>query len=364
MATYRYYTADILTGTVLAELPLFGVTMDRKLSAAGNISGSMKLGSGQHNDDDLITGSEPQRSAVYCERDGTLIWGGILWSRSYDSTNKTCALTGQTFESYFDHVAIQNDFIQDGGIDQLEIFRNLINVLQGQAGSNIGLDVSGMSIVSGVPRTILIPGYEYHLANEVVSQLVGVEDGFDYTIDVVPSGTVDQPNKLVRVGYPTISDPDASAAVEYDYPGNITSYTWPETGGGTRFAVLGAGAGSSMFRAESVASDLIAAGFPSWWVVKAFKNLVTDDQVTAKAAAVRDLYKTPTTVPEFTLKPDREPEFEAWSALGSNFNVHIEDARFPNGKDVSSRMTGWSLTPESSNSTEVLKFTIEGTDDA
>lgn len=360
MAVYRYFTADLLTGNVLAELPLLSPTFGRRLSAAGDFRATFLLGTGQYDDSELLAGTQPMRTALYVKRDDVLIWGGILWTRSYESDSHVMNINASTFESYFDRMVIQSDFVRQN-VDQLQIFKDLIDQLQLQDASNIGLITSGLPTVSGVNTTQLIPGYEYHFANEVVSNLLSSDNAFDYTIDVTEGATTDHPVKTVQAGYPKIGV-DSGIPVEYDYPGSITKYTWPEAGGGTKFAVLGNGAGSSMLRAEAVADALIALGYPSWWVVKSYKSLSTQSQVTAKAAAVRDQNTLPLTVPTFELRSDRVPEFDEWSVLGANMNVYIEDYRFPNGKQVTSRMIGWSLQPGGGDKPEVLTLAIEGDD--
>jgi hypothetical protein len=364
MPTYRFYSADLLTGNILAELPLYGTYMNREINVPGNFTGTFKLGSGRHIDTDLLDGSIPGRTAVYCERNGTLIWGGIIWSRTYAAESKTCGLTAQTFESIFDHVVLENHFIMQY-VEQSTILTNMINAIQAQASNNFGLTGMGSFPTTGVKRTVLVPGYEYHFAQTVLDQIIGVDGGLEYTIDVIPSGTIDRPTKLVRAAYPKLGDIGTASTLSYDYPGTVSNYWWPEssTRGATKVATIGHGSGQTTIRATAVDGNMLAAGWPAFWQVNTYGNIKDIDGISAKARGDLNLYRMPYSRPTIELKSDIGAGFDGWNKLGSTLSVHIEDARFPNGFDTVSRMLGWELTPADSNSTESVKFTIEGKED-
>jgi len=42
-AEYRYYTVDLLTNNVIAEIPFTGVSYERALSKAGSFSGTIPM---------------------------------------------------------------------------------------------------------------------------------------------------------------------------------------------------------------------------------------------------------------------------------------------------------------------------------
>lgn len=360
MAEYRYYTTDLRGGAFLNDLPLYGVFMNKRLNASGDFTGTFRLDTGMYIDSHLLDSSIPGRTAIYVERDGTIIWGGIIWSRTYNAQGKNIQLTAQTFESYFDHIVIDQHFIQQN-VEQTTIFSSLIDAMQGQLGGNIGL-TKDVFPATGITREVLVPGYEYRFAQTVVEELVGTESGFDYRIDVIPGGQQDNPTKIVRVGYPEIGQTAANSNLHFDYPGNIDNYWWPEsaTRSGTVVGVLGHGSGYEMVRATATDGNKIASGYPSWWVVNSYKMVMNRDEAAQRAVQDLNKYVTPVIKPTFQVKSDLSPDFSGWSALGDAFTCYIEDARFPGGKSVVSRMIGWELSPADSNSTEMLKLVIEG----
>lgn len=359
---YRYYSADLLTGNVLAELPLYGVYANRQLSTTGNFNGTFKLGTGTYIDNDLLDATIPGKTAIYMERDGLLIWGGIVWSRTWAEESKTCGMTAQTFESYFDHIVIDSHFIMQN-VEQTIIFRDLINALQAQVSSNIGLIQNTPYPTSGIERTVLIPGYEYHFAQDVVSQLVGTDDGFEYTIDVVASGTPDHPSKLVKVGYPTLSNPTSD--LSYDYPGSISNFWWPESGtkGATKAVALGYGSGPTMYSGLAIDGDKLAEGYPAWWQVNSYKNIADRNLIGARARKDLETFGMPYVRGTFELKSDVGVGFTGWSKLGDTVTARVESVRFLGGsKVIESRMIGWELTVADADNTEIIKFVIEGGD--
>lgn len=250
-------------------------------------------------------------------------------------------------------------------VEQSQIFRNLINTLQAQTANNIGL--TGMTSFpnTGVTRTVLVPGYEYHFGQTVIDQIVGVDGGLEYTIDVIPSGTIDRPTKLVKVGYPQLGNRGSASPLSYDYPGTIANYWWPEsaTRGATKVATLGHGSGNTSIRATAVDGNMIAAGWPAFWQVNTYGNIADVDGISAKARADLERLRMPYSRPTLELKSDVSTGFTGWNDVGSDVTVHIEDARFPNGFNTTSRMIGWELTTADSNSSEIVKFVIEGKED-
>lgn len=361
MPTYRYYTTDILTGAVMAELPLYGVYLDKGINSPGNFNGTFRLNTKRYSDASLLGGTTSGKMAIYVERNDTLIWGGILWSRTYDSTSQTIQLSGQTWESVFDHTVFRSHIIQQD-IEQGALFKNLIDTLQAQAQNNFGF-IMDVFPDTGVKRTVLLPSYDFPFVIEGVSALSDVDNGLEYTVDILPTvGTPDTPRKKIRVGFPKLGSLVSVSGNVYDYPGTIQNYWWPENAaqGATRVAALGAGDGNKVLRAVSNDLGKLNGGWPSWWQVNKYANLGTQKQVTARA--IRDLKKKriPVTVPTFELA--QGALFSSWNNVGDYFRVTIQDPRFPTGKSVTERMVGWSLSAQTDDTEEILKFAIEGDD--
>lgn len=359
MPKYRYYTADLLTGNVLGDVELYGVHVSKKISEGGNFNGSFALNSGKPALNDMyLSCTQPGRTALYMERNDSLIWGGILWSRTYSAQGQNMQLYAQTFDSYFEHVVFQEHFIQQR-VNQEVIFKAMVDQLQAQSACNIGLEVQTPLPTTNTPRTILVPNYEYHFARETLDALLTEDQGLEMIIDVLPTATPDHPKKLIRLGFPLGSD---NPALSYDYPGTIYNYWMPESGanGGVKFATLGFGSGNKIARATYVDRDAIAAGYPAWWRVDNYSTIADVGILADKAAANGHTHAMPYRTPTFELRSDVGVGFTGWNNVGDTFKIHIEDVRFPNGFDITSRMIGWEFDPQSGEGPEILKFAIDG----
>lgn len=99
---YRFLAADVLTGAVLAELPLRNSSFESRLNDTGTWSGELLLTDPKVAQIDWQdVANQPGRIAIYVERHGTLVWGGFLWSTSYTASTHTLTLNGNDFWSYF-----------------------------------------------------------------------------------------------------------------------------------------------------------------------------------------------------------------------------------------------------------------------
>lgn len=135
MPDYRYLSVDILTNEILEELPLYGVSATKQLNKAGSGTASYKLDTGVYDDPSLLAATRPGKNALIIERDSVPIWGGPIWSRTYQSQSKSISLTMQTFESIFNQVVLQTSFSADAW-DQTFIFKLILDLMQYQQGNN------------------------------------------------------------------------------------------------------------------------------------------------------------------------------------------------------------------------------------
>src|SRR4051794_13975626 len=140
MSTYRYILADLLTNNVLLELPFKGATFSRKLNGAGNATFVFQLDSTGYDNQLILDSTITGRTAIYVERNNALVWGGILWTRLYESEGKTVQFTAQTFESYLYKQTVEatQAFVN---VDQRNILALMISNMQAKPYANIGITV-------------------------------------------------------------------------------------------------------------------------------------------------------------------------------------------------------------------------------
>lgn len=163
---YRYFLTDLMSNQIISEVPFKGVSFERTNRRAGSFSGAIPYIDATDGLN-LYEATMPGRTGLYVMRNGVCVWGGIIWSRSYDVDSQELDVEGGEFLSYFYH-------------------RNIWQTIQ--YGSNF-LGVAEFSVTSGV-ATITTEGSHGFTVGDVVrvtftSPLV---DG-THTVTAVPSAS-------------------------------------------------------------------------------------------------------------------------------------------------------------------------------
>jgi hypothetical protein len=356
---YRFIGVDLLTRTVIEDLPLYGTSFSRKISSAGSMTGSFKLGTGLWSDTDLIGATEPGLRAIFALRNNQCIWAGPIWSRTYDSQASVVSITGQTYESIFAQIQVGSQI--NWTMDQTLAFKALIDLMQSQGATNFGIDTSQIG-ASGVMTTLNVNWYEHKMFSDPVDTLLSAAGSFDYFIDYTLDPTTNNIGIVAKVGYPYLGF--GQHGIDADYPGSITNYYWPESAakGAVTETLLGQGEGTATLVGVYTQADLIASGYPNWARVDTAKTINDPVLLGRVAAETANAYRIPVAVPTFNLKVDEAVDFNEWSNFGIPFNAHIQDPRFPKGKDVNARMIGWDLTTATSENVEQVNVVIDGQD--
>jgi hypothetical protein len=360
MPEYRYVGVDLLTRRIVEDLPLYGTSFSRRISSAGNATGSFKLGTNLFSDPDLLTATEPGKLALVALRDEVVVWGGPIWSRTFQSQANVCSMTAQSFESVLSAVKVLTQFKRKN-TDQLVIFRDLIAAMQAQPYNNFGIDTSLIG-ASGILRDLTIEAFEDQFFIKGVEELVSQTGSFDYTFE--PYFDANEVLQIrARAGYPYLGY--GQDGISLDYPGQITNYYYPESAarGGTRHTFTGRGEGTRMKRALVLNQDKLDAGYPAWDKILSDKSVDTQAKVDNMGVAMAKQYALPVVTPTFEVKLTNDIEFGEWNNLGVPVMVTIEDARFPDQLQVSRRMLGWDMTPQSSEDVESLSLVLEGNDE-
>ena len=166
-ATYRYFVTDIVSNTLLAEIPFQGVSYGRALKGAGSFSGNIPVieKTASFN---LYDSTMPGKTALYVTRDGICVWGGVIWSRNYNLISRTLDINASEWTSYLFRRRVWKTWSHDLGAT---------------------IVVSG-----GIGAVTLDPGYTYEIAagSSVKMSFREVQhfpfDGF-YTVRSSPTPT-------------------------------------------------------------------------------------------------------------------------------------------------------------------------------
>lgn len=269
---YQYLVCDLLTDQLQANLPLTGVSFDRRLSRPGDFRGQWKISNRmQAVVADQITKSTG-RFALWIIRNKRLWWGGNLWSakgaagsRSYD----TIDLQGSTFDSYTYHRQLDANWAADGLTDITQKILNIWDGMQGAgAASNIGAVTNLPVNPAGATFAQEFLKSDLKTYGDMIQAYTDSDPGCDYTIDVYTDASGNR-IKEVRVGGSFRATQTVNRLAISGYRIPSWNFTRDSSGTGTRFQVWGdpqdGNAGEQQLPVASgvkLASDLLTEGWP------------------------------------------------------------------------------------------------------
>lgn len=356
-SVYKYIFADLLTGAVNIELPLYGVWFSKMINHPGNCTASFPLDTEGFSNTDVLRATEPGKAALYIERGNSLAWGGIIWSRTYQSQAKALSFTGQTFDSFFNMQYIEED-LNFSSVDQRNIVIQLIEHMQAKPFADIRIAVPGEYSPDNITRDVNISESQVWSYGRALEYMAEFDEGLDYYVDV-EYGTGSMPIRRLYVD----DELGVSAAVTplvFDYPGNIENYYFPENASRAAVSTIGVGSGDQEGRllSKSVQSDLYARGYPDLQQVYTNEDVSVQSTLDNQTKSQAELSRVPIAVPTLELHPDVVPTLGSFRP-GDHIHVDIEDARFPDGERITTRIIGWEVTPGGSG-IEKVKLIIPG----
>jgi len=361
MARYTYLAADLRSNAILAELPAYEVDFTTRLDDIGSLRGKVLLTDPAANKvaNYLQGATQPGRTALYVDRDGVLVWGGIIWTRRYKASTGELELQCLDFLSYLDHRYLTASVAQVSGAaayDQFAIAQALVNWAQGVGGGNIGIQVG--SNLSGVTRTITYNPYEFKLIGDALRELSALDKGFDLAIDV--AYVLGVPTKTLTLSYPrrgavqgasgwvfehevsgwSVVNPATGLAAP-DITGNVSDYLWPEDASAQGITVYdnGAGSGTAQLQSAYSTTSLIDAGYPLLERTFSYKDAKTQAELDAHAVADGKALANPITLPQLEVRPDLDPVLGTYT-VGDDARVRILDFRFNSGVDARNNPIG------------------------
>jgi len=344
MATqYRYLFADLLTNSIIAELPLTGVNFTQQLNSIGTFTGHLLLSGINSAALNVPNATIPARTAIYVDRDGVLVWGGIIWNRTFSSKDQSLTITAREFESYFEKRVITTTNVFTN-VDQLTIAQTLITQAQAVSSGNIGVTVGTETSGVLVSKTY----YSYELKNvfSAIQDLSKSNAGFDFNIQVSYDSN-SNPTKTLHLGYPRygIAYSATSTTVPVlELPGNMVAYEYAEDGTLAANYVYAVGAGSNEGKLIATAVDgtKIAAGWPVIEVMQNYSDQTDGVLLGNLASGAVSAISYPPVILKAVIPTFVDPIFGSYN-VGDDVRVRITDDRFPAGLDTYYRLTAYNV---------------------
>ena len=360
MTQYRFLFADLLTNQVIGELPLTGVSATQQINSIGSFRGTLLLSGVDADKLNVEAATIPGRTAIYVDRDGVLVWGGILWGRHYASDTQTIEFQAQEFESYLQRRLILTSQTFTN-VDQFTVVESLINTAQAATNGNIGIIVP--TTLSGVLITKTYNDYERKNLYQAILDLSKKDSGFDFHIEVAYDGGY-QPTKTLVLAYPrggTAYSSSSSKVPVFEFPaGNESKYEHTEDGAYAANQIHGIGAHSGPAQVNAVVSDSAkwTAGWPLLQEVANYMDYTDASTVSALIQGQLNAVSYPPVTLTLVVPPSIDPVFGSYR-LGDDCRVRIRDARFPTGLDAVYRISAITLSPgENGPETATLTMTL------
>ncbi len=278
----------------LFDLPINGPQFSTVLQQTGTISGKVQLTSPDVKR--ALLGQPPlhlleDKTAIYVELNGSLVWGGILQQVQYDSASQQADIRGVDWWGYFNQGRVITWNSSYTNIEQLVVAADLVNIAQGSAssgsaspviaggfvvGGNVGVTLGPRAIQalaasnpSGVNVTVGWAPSSYKSIGQAISDMGIAALGFDWSIDVFYDGS-GTPVKQFNLWYPRAGrtqqqQQTGGYSIVFDMGSTSgLGYTWPSGQVPPANVVFGAGSGGANVALGSEASDpsMLSQGWP------------------------------------------------------------------------------------------------------
>jgi hypothetical protein len=367
---YRYIFDDAVTKQKLGTLPLYGVSWSDFLSLrsakSGLFTGTIRMDNDSYNPALILAWTTPSRVRLWVERDGQLVWGGLIWTRTYQSDGRSMQISAQTFDSYPSKVIYQTSGPAFSGVDKpYNILRAVWHYFDGTLlGSTTRPAFYDIGVVtetyhadttnSTAVVTVDWPGNDFHYLQDFVNDMLKMDAEYRircyYDATGVRSATFES-HRVGGLGTPAANTNQYSVL---RYPGIISKY-WM-TDSATEAAHLIAGQAQALGDAQLRSKQF---GTPPGIGLNIIRSYEVTSQAQLDAFVAVDL---PTLQP-----PLQNPVYElAGENIDLSFNlgdyrrVVIDDPwRYPTGPVAGNvRIIGRQVTPESSDSVELVSLTV------
>ncbi|AJT67451.1 hypothetical protein T261_5835 [Streptomyces lydicus] len=360
-ATYRALFCDLRTDQVLDTLPVSGVSIEDYIGKTGTMSGTLTAPDPAAAER-IKTAVLPGRTAVWIERDRAVWWGGIIWTVAVSSTARGAPakadIQAGTFDSYLDHRLLTADLTATGE-DQFDIARRLVDFAQSSDGGDIGIRLSRAT--SGVKRTRKYSRFDLPKIRELLDKLASVQGGFEWRIRCYRD-TAGERIKELQLGHPRITTSRGPAEVILDYPGAVTSYTFPYDATTRATHWQSRGATGSTTNRPLISTPLhvtgaIEGGWPRLDGTSDYTSITTKAALDDHAAADLAEAWTRQVIPEITVNLDAAHLTPA--ILGATIRLRIADVWTSAGFTGRYRVVGFAVRAPERGQAETASLTLD-----
>jgi hypothetical protein len=376
---YEYFVADTLTGNLIAEIPLTGVTYSHGVSKAGELSGT--VATDQIEGLSLYQSTLPIKTSLFAMKNGQVMWGGIIWNRTYSPITRSVQLTGNTFESYLFRRHIWHTLLYPNTVDEYEVTRQLIHEMQTDFNSYDTTSDYVTTVLGAADIGILCEarnsgktqdtqtwdGGEMRSFGDALTEFANNLNGFEWnikvTFDTVAQRFIktltfrDTPPSQIPFGSTFVGTRTGLNENIFEYPGNVSDISLDEDGTATstRFITIGGYPDGSAINYKPRGSwnnmDYLNTGWPIVETIDSSDHSTTYVQATLNGYSNLGGRRTRPLVPTWTVSANGglDPKlgsYEAgdWCQLVVQDDFISERLDLTNETEIVKRIMGYSVT--------------------
>jgi hypothetical protein len=373
METYRVYAYDINTNTLIAELPAKGLTFDCRLNDAGSISFELPISRPTvRKIVEPVLNYQGIPFAVYVDRNGEIVWGGVIWTWNYSRSSGTLSLGGKEWFSYFAQRFIDGDYSEatyPTGVDPAWLVRDVLTKAQFPDPinypnyGNVHINIEGGS--SSLPA--IVPGYplgQVTTVAQVISDQANILQPGDGTLDTVFRSTWDNNGNPATTAYilsPRAGRIGTESPLMFDIAHAI-DYTWPidNTQAGNALIITGSSNGDLTPIAFSEDPSTLGARLGTSPLLNknvSFSNITSQQQINAVAPGLAQQFWKPIATPTVTVPAGSSQPLGSYT-VGDDARLYLKsDELFAAGIDEYLRIVQYAVTvPDEGLPTVTLTF--------
>lgn len=357
---WAYYTCDVVTGRVTAQLPLVPpAELQRHIGASKDADFELPITDRACPADwELCT--TPRRTLLVAEADGAILWSGIVWVRTRtqdDVVRLDCATPESYLEARYVDGAL-GPYVQTAQSTILAALITEANVS--------GIDLIPNIIASTVLRDRQYDRYSDQQILDMIEELSESDGGFEWTIDTrwADDPTEKRAELVFRAAAPTIGSVSLNPAWTFSHPGNLVSFEVVEdySPGAYANVVVAGGEGEGQADGNEPGRIMSTSGAIQELAELQYGNPLMEyrhptqlkslAEVDAAARGKLTALKRGTVTAKVKARLE-DLNLAQWS-LGDTCRLMLTGGGYPDGYDAVWRVIGWGVDPQSETMTPEL----------
>ncbi|MEV6399625.1 hypothetical protein AB0M39_33405 [Streptomyces sp. NPDC051907] len=294
-ALYEVLQTNMVTGEVVATLPVTAIGYTDSLNAAGSATVTIPLDAPEAARGVL----EPAVSGLVVTRDAEPVWGGILWTLNADLGGGTLTLNASGYHSYYSGRYLDNfRGYNRPATDQALLLTDWIEYANESGG--IGTDTSFLS-PTGRIRTRKWSYWEFKNIGQAIEELADDAGGFyfRYAPYWIEKGKR-LGNRFLKRGRGESLFP---YQLEHRKNCNVTAVSYDGSSMATHVVAFGADTGTGAKAAAGKTNNALVGVMPKRTEVATYSDVKDVATLGPKAAGIAAVGNAPIAIPTLTLYP-------------------------------------------------------------